>query len=782
MADFITELRDRRILPAVGVYVASSWVVIEILDRLVERYLLSPYLSDIVFWGLFSLIPAVMLITWTHGRPGKDKATRLEKVGVPINLIATLGLLLTVFGGTNLDVAATQITVDNELGQQETHYIPSETFRRRMLVFFWTNESANPELDWLQYGITELLVQDLQQDPFVLATSPWNYFSNGFYSRIRQAGFVDGLKVPRSLMRTIANEVNRQYFIEGSLNEVDGEYVVTARIWDTQTLAQVAELIERGRDVYTVIDRLSKDIRSALEVPKGSRRIAEDLPLTETYGESEDALKAYIQALNARLFDNDFESSNAFFDQAIALDPNFVLAWFLKATNLVESGDVPAAQEALSKAQELDYRLPSRDRAQLKSILYGISGEHEKLMSFLHLQAKIRDDATSHINLSNIYMKSGELEKAKAESLLALDRDALNVGIYLRMSALERATGNMEEAINYARKYQEQKPEDIEANIQLGDLLRDSGELEAAREHYKQAQVLQNAPVVPTLKLSLIAARKGDISAARQYLLEAEGFAKSPREKTHVMQITAHLETRLGRISEAIRQIYAQEEYLRQSLGLLDVTLRVYSPLIGLYISKDDSKAAQEALATAKGMLTPPMDKFLGFSEATLRAHGKEIDAAYAALQVAREIVEQFHLKFLEAQLNMVQAIINEAEGDFVAMADHYQIAIEKINRSVMGGDIRSVVPYIYSEVATAQIETGKLDAAELSIETGFRLDPSEPTLWFARARLQQAQGMPQLALASVNYALAIWKDADEDYVMAKKARALATQLQGISQ
>ena len=31
------------------------------------------YLSDIVFWGLYSLIPAVMLITWTHGRPGKDK-------------------------------------------------------------------------------------------------------------------------------------------------------------------------------------------------------------------------------------------------------------------------------------------------------------------------------------------------------------------------------------------------------------------------------------------------------------------------------------------------------------------------------------------------------------------------------------------------------------------------------------------------------------------------------------------------------------------------------------
>ena len=35
-----------------------------------------------------------------------------------------------------------------------------------------------------------------------------------------------------------------------------------------------------------------------------------------------------------------------------------------------------------------------------------------------------------------------------------------------------------------------------------------------------------------------------------------------------------------------------------------------------------------------------------------------------------------------------------------------------------------------------------------------------------------------QMALASVNYALAIWKDADEDYVMLKRAQALAAEIQ----
>lgn len=781
MADFITEIRERRILPAVGVYVASTWVLIEILDRLVERYLLSPYLSDIVFWGLYSLIPAVMLITWTHGRPGKDKATRLEKVGVPINIIATIGLLMTVFGDKDLSQAATQVTLSNELGQQETHYIPSETYRRRMAVFFWTNESGNPDLDWLQYGVTELLVQDLQQDPFVLANSPFNHFGNGSYARMRQAGFEDGLNVPRSLMRKIADRAHRQYFIDGSLDQVDGEYIVTANIWNTQSLERVAELSEHGWDLHSVVDRLSKGVREALDVPAGSSRIAEDLPLVETYGESEEAFKAYIDGLKARLFHNDVEASNDFFDQAVSADPNFVLGWFLRAVNLVDSGDLPAAQEALARAQELDYRLPSRDQAQLKLLVYRLSGEHDKLMSFLNLQARIYDDSTSHDRLAAMYMTTGELEKAKTESLLALDRDALNVGIYLRMSLLERATGDMDAAIDYARQYQEQRPEDMEAHLVMGDLLRDSGELEAAEAHYEQAQILRNEPVVPILRLAAVAARKGDINGAKALLSEAEEYAGRPTDKVRVRHTASGLAVRLGQIHEAIRLTRAQEEFLSQSIGLLDLTLSVYTPLIDLYITLDDLGSAREALATAESMLTPPTDKFLGFSAASIHAAEKNTEAAEASLQQAREVIEQFQLQYLNVQVHMVEAIISEAEEDFAGMAQHYLMAVELLEQSVMSANLYYLIPQIRAEIAEARIKTGDLDEAEQSITSGFLLDPSEPSLWVVQARLQQARNMPQLALASVNYALAIWSNADEAYVAAKEARSLAAELQGQS-
>jgi hypothetical protein len=43
---------------------------------------------------------------------------------------------------------------------------------------------------------------------------------------------------------------------------------------------------------------------------------------------------------------------------------------------------------------------------------------------------------------------------------------------------------------------------------------------------------------------------------------------------------------------------------------------------------------------------------------------------------------------------------------------------------------------------------------------------------------LQEAQGAPQMALASVNYALAIWSNADPDYHYYRDAKDLAQRLE----
>jgi tetratricopeptide (TPR) repeat protein len=778
MGDFIYEIKKRRVLPAVGVYAAGCWVLIEILDRLVERYVLSPYITDAAFWGLYSLIPAVILLSWSHGRPGKDKATVAEKVGIPINVIATLGLLLTAFGGKDLGAAANLITVSNEEGVRESHYVPSESFRRRMAVFFFENVSGDPANDWLQYGVTELLVQDLQQNPFVLANSPWSNMQNGFYARMRQAGFEDGLGVPKSLMREIAGDANRQFFVEGSINRVAEEYRVTARIWETQSLKQVEELTQTGWDLYSTMDALSLELRDALEVPQVSGRVAEDMPLAETYGESQAAFRHYVAALNKRLFSNDIEASNQLLDAALEEDPGFVLAWFVKAINLMDAGDLPSSQAAIRKAQELDYRLPARDRAQLKHINYRLSGQNEKMIAFLRMQVRLRGDAATHSTLAYMLMVTGALEEAKKEFLAALDRDPLNLDIYLQLSNLERATGNRDAAIAYAERYQAEKPEDIEAHIILGDFLRDNGEFDAAEEYYLQASLLENQPVQPMLRMADLAARNGDSRAAREILEQAEEIARTPQDKGLVRQSAATLESRLGRIRASIEQLYRQKEYLLQTVPPFEVALATYIPMVGSYVYLGDIENAEETLGKASNLVQPPLDKFLAFSEVFLLLEKGDIVGAQRALGEAEELIEQFKLEDLKSQVDFLQGLILRKQEDHPASAASFRAARERIERSVIAGaNTNAQLPAFIAELAKSLVLSGDLDAAEEALSEGFRLDPSQPQLWVTKARHQFASGLPRLAQASVNYALAIWKDADPEYKEYRQALELAAEI-----
>ena len=352
------------------------------------------------------------------------------------------------------------------------------------------------------------------------------------------------------------------------------------------------------------------------------------------------------------------------------------------------------------------------------------------------------------------------------------------MGIYLELSLLERATGNMVAAVDYARKYQSERPEDIEAHIQLGDLLRDSGELDRARGHYEQAQLLENDPVVPTLRLVVIAARNGDENKARQLLEQAETMARTPTHKGAVRQSAAYLEGRLGRIDAAIVQFFAAEEFLLQTQSPFAVALATYWPMVQLNLRRGDTESAAEALATGKGMLEPPLDKFLAFAETLLLVEMGELEQAEQALGRGIEIIDQLQFDSIRFQVSLCKSEIQGARGDHAAQTVSIKHGLEQIDRSSLAAEIYSQwVPELYAALADAQILSGDLESAEESLARGFKLDPSEPNLWSAKARLQEASGMLQLASASVNYALAIWENADPEFVELQEAKALSTEI-----
>jgi len=764
------EILDRRILPAVGVYVGASWVVVEILDRLVERYYLSPYLPDIVFWGLFSLIPSVLIIAWTHGRPGKDKPGRAEKAVVPLNIIASIFLLMSVFGDKDMSATADMVTVANEMGEDEVHYVPRESYRRRLFVYFWDSADASEGQEWLQYGITELLTQDLRQSPFLLVNSPWE----GFYSEMDEAGFDDGLGVPVALKREIADEANRDYFVDGDIGRVDGQFRVTARVWNTSSLELVGESTAAGWDLMKIVDELAVDIRNFLDTPPGGS----DFPLGEIYGESELAMQRYIEARNAVLISNDRDEAIRLYDQAINEDPDFAKAWYMKSVALWEQGDGAATEAALEEAQKRSYRLSERDQVNVKLRSYSIAGDTEKVETLLRMRARIVGDASSFHTLGNFLMISGRTEEAKAQFKRQMEVDSSAIGSLLILANLERSTGDIERAIEYAQEYNEQRPDDLESHQLLGDLYIEAGELDTARQYYEQAQILEDPPLASTLELALLAIRQGEWGRVEELIDEAHSYASTPAHWIQLLQVEIYFQSRRGRIENVLELIEDFSKYSQQALTPVDQVFSYYISLIQFNLLLGRVGPAEEALASAREALQAPIDGFLSFSEVHIAVSKNDLVAAENALEEAVSFIERFNAEYFSFVIPVAEARIADARDDYFKVAELYRDALARMRRSAFASAFQDGQSELYGLCAQAYVRAGELEQAQSMIDEGFSRDAAEPTLWVARAMLQEAQGAPRMAMASVNYALAIWSDADTDYRYYRDAKELAEQLE----
>jgi len=477
------------------------------------------------------------------------------------------------------------------------------------------------------------------------------------------------------------------------------------------------------------------------------------------------------------LFQNDWAESKRLYDKAIEADPTFVLAWVRKGLSQWEQGDGKAAEASLLAAQKLAYRLPERNKTELKGMTYRISGDQDKLEKFLRLQVRIRDDAAAYRDLARFLMLTGRLEDAKQQFKAAMQRDSSDLLSLMRLAALERSTGNLDGAIEYVGQFLEARPGDLEGHLMMGDLLLQAGDLEAARDAYEQAQLLDDPPIDATLRLAALAGRLADWAGARELIAEARSAVVTPRQLSAVLETEGNLELRLGRIRRVLELVELQSEINRQVMSPVQQIFSYNLPVIQLNLLLDRPEAAEKALHVAVEAVQPPINQFLAFMEAVLRARTGELELAESAVREGAGAIERFKADYLAFQIPLASAEIAVAREDFSAAAHLYRDALDLMQRSAVALPQDGMLPQIYGICAQMHVRAGELDDARNVLEYAFERDSAEPYLWVAQAMLQDVQGARQMALASVNYALAIWADADPDYVDHRKAVALRDDL-----
>jgi len=98
---FIKVLLDRRIPHILGSYLVAGTSLILFIEYLVEKYQFPSHYPTLALFALFGILPSVIILSYFHGAPGKDEWTKVEKVGIPINVFF---IAVILFFGDSLNV------------------------------------------------------------------------------------------------------------------------------------------------------------------------------------------------------------------------------------------------------------------------------------------------------------------------------------------------------------------------------------------------------------------------------------------------------------------------------------------------------------------------------------------------------------------------------------------------------------------------------------------------------------------------------------------------------
>ncbi|HEX6729457.1 MAG TPA: tetratricopeptide repeat protein [Pyrinomonadaceae bacterium] len=344
-------------------------------------------------------------------------------------------------------------------------------------VMPFVNESGNPAVEYLSDGMTETLIASLSQLPNL---------------SVKARSSVFRYKGKETSPQAIGNELNVQAILNGRFAQRGNELTLTLElvnaqtenvIWSEQYNRQQADLVKLQTDI-------ARDVSSKL---KNKLSGADEQKLTKTYTTNSEAYKLYLQGRfywNKRE-EKDFRKALEFYDQAIALDRNYVLAYAgladtyaLLATFgfMPPTEGVPKAREFARQALALDQSMaePHTTLAYMSiSYDYDFAEAEREFKRAIELNPNY---ATARQWYAELLTYAGRFDEAGAEFRRALEIEPVSIPINWDYGRFLYHARRFDESVAQHKKTIELDPSFARAHRTLSEVYRIKGDYANAVE------------------------------------------------------------------------------------------------------------------------------------------------------------------------------------------------------------------------------------------------------------------------------------------------------------
>ncbi|MEH6570872.1 MAG: hypothetical protein V7709_17455 [Halioglobus sp.] len=497
---FFQELSRRRVIRVLSVYLATSFVLLQVADVTFEPL-------GLPLWSMRALIvllllggPVVAVLSWVFditpegvvrtAAPAADEVLRL-RTGRKIDGVVIAALLVVI---TSLVTQGYFVTPSAQVSL-------AASSDRSVAVLPFTNIGTVADSKYFAEGLSVELINTLSMIPDLRVSS--GNSSLALNTQMNNADIGKTLKVAH-LVRGSVRKANDLIRVSVNVVRVADDTVV----W-TNTFEHALE------DVFALQDEISRDIAISLKSTLYTHVLVQ---MAQARTHNVQAYDVYLTALHHRRAHR-WAKALEYAKRAIELDPQYTAAYALAARTYLTrlGGEIPAAQ-AYPEARRLVSTALALEPAYAPAIIVmallersaGNFVESERL--FREVKSIAPGIATQ--DLANLLISQGRLDEALEEYRRSYDLDPLGTTFYT--SALVDA-GDYEEAVRV-----------INISIELGEGSQDpSGYLEKA----------------------YILVHKGDIEEASR--LVDLGLPYLNSSYTTAMGRVAYLLSRVGREEEA---------------------------------------------------------------------------------------------------------------------------------------------------------------------------------------------------------------------------------------
>jgi len=220
-----------------------------------------------------------------------------------------------------------------------------------------------------------------------------------------------------AIAREICERTGSAVALEGSIVALDSQYVLGLKAVNCRNgeiLDQEQVQAARKEEVLHGLSRIASSVRRRLGESLGTIR-EHNTPLEQATTPSLEALQNYTAGLSIMSLGH-FRAAIPLFERAIAIDPNFAMAYYLRGIAYEQAGDMERSADDAKRAFRLVDRVSETERTDITAYYYRFTGELDKEIDAWQWSARNYPRRWGpHTQLSLTYIDMGQFEEGLRE-------------------------------------------------------------------------------------------------------------------------------------------------------------------------------------------------------------------------------------------------------------------------------------------------------------------------------------------------------------------------------